>query len=113
MPQYIIYFHQQWVGEHPAEWYDARGLLARAVVEDMRAAGVLVIAGGLEQEIECAFSADDTSGDLIVTDAPISKGEVLGGLTIIDVPDDETAKHWAGRIAVACGWPQEVRRFKS
>jgi len=27
------------------------------------------------------------------------------------VADEETAKMWAGKIAEACGWPQEVRRF--
>jgi hypothetical protein len=31
---------------------------------------------------------------------------------VVDVPDDEAAKHWAGKIAEACGWPHEVRRFK-
>ena len=31
MPKYIIYFNQQWVGDHPAEWYQSRGPLARAV----------------------------------------------------------------------------------
>ena len=52
MPNYIIYFNQQWVGDHPAEWYEARGPLARKVVEEMRQAGVLVFAGGLVEEIE-------------------------------------------------------------
>ncbi|MEY3769840.1 MAG: hypothetical protein RL390_704, partial [Actinomycetota bacterium] len=54
MPQYIIYFNQQWVGDHPAEWYESRGPLARAVVAEMKAAGALVFAGGLVEEIELA-----------------------------------------------------------
>ena len=29
-----------------------------------------------------------------------------------DVPDEAAARLWAGKIAVACGWPQEVRRFR-
>jgi hypothetical protein len=33
-------------------------------------------------------------------------------MTIVDVADDEAAAMWAGRVAIACGWPQEVRRFK-
>jgi hypothetical protein len=28
------------------------------------------------------------------------------------VADEEAARLWAGKIAVACGWPQEVRRFR-
>ena len=113
MAEYLIYFNQQWVGDHTAEWFGTRGPLARAVVEEMKVEGVYVYAGGLEEEIEEAFSADATSGALVVTDGPyIESKEWLGGLTIVDVPDDETAKVWAGKVAVACGWPQEVRRFK-
>jgi hypothetical protein len=33
-------------------------------------------------------------------------------LAIVDVADEEAARLWAGKIAVACGWPQEVRRFQ-
>jgi hypothetical protein len=29
----------------------------------------------------------------------------------VDVADEEAARVWAGKIAVACGWPQEVRPF--
>jgi hypothetical protein len=32
MPQYMIYFNQQWVGDHPEEWFIPRGPLFRAVV---------------------------------------------------------------------------------
>ena len=32
--------------------------------------------------------------------------------TVVDVPDEEAARLWAGKIAVARGWPQEVRRFQ-
>ena len=113
MPQYLIFFNQQWVGDHTAEWFNSRGPLARAVVKDMQDAGVLVYAGGLVEELDEAFSADATSGALSITVGPYrSTDEYLGGMTIIDVADDDTAADWAGRIAQACGWPQEVRRFK-
>ena len=56
MAKYIIYFNQQWVGDHPAEWYELRGPLARAVVAEMDEAGVLVFAGGLVEGIEEALS---------------------------------------------------------
>ena len=113
MPQYLVYFNQQWVGDHPEEWYDARGPLARAVVADMRAAGVLVFAGGLEEEIDDAYALDPTSGSTVVTRGAVSPGaEYVGGMTLIEVADDDAALMWAGRIAEACGWPQEMRRFK-
>ena len=113
MAEYLIFFNQGWVGDHTAEWFGSRGPLARAVVEEMKAAGVYVFAGGLVEELDAAFSADATSGTLLFTDGPfIESKEYLGGLTVVDVPDDEAAKMWAGKVAEACGWPQEVRRFK-
>jgi hypothetical protein len=111
MPQYLIYFNQQWVGDHTEEWFMSRGPLARAVVDEMKAAGVHVFAGGVEEEISSAFTADATSGTLEITSGLYGNGsEYLGGLTVVDVADDEEAKMWAGRIAEACGWPQVVRR---
>jgi hypothetical protein len=112
MAHYLIFFNQQWVGDHTEEWFRSRGPLARAVVEEMKEAGVVVFAGGLVEEIETAFTADATSGTLSFTDGPYGQTEeYLGGMTIVDVADDEEARMWAGKVAVACGWPQEVRRF--
>ena len=113
MAEYLIYFNQQWVGDHTEEWFRGRGPLAAAVVEEMKAAGVYVFAGGLEEDPDRAFSADATSGTLVVTDGPfVETKELLGGFAVVDVADDEAAKVWAGKVAEACGWPQEVRRFK-
>lgn len=115
MTEYLIYFNQQWVGDHTEEWFRARGPLAMKVVDEMKAAGVLVFAGGLEEEgtpLFTAFSADATSGTLTFTDGPyVETTEVLGGLTVVEVEDEEAARMWAGKLAEACGWPQEVRRF--
>jgi hypothetical protein len=111
--EYLIFFNQQWVGDHSAEWFQSRGPLARAVLDEMQQAGVYVFAGGLVEEVEEAFSADATSGELLITDGPyVESKEYLGGLTVVDVPDRQTAEVWAGKIAQACGWPQEVREFK-
>ena len=111
MPAYLIYFNQQWVGDHPEEWYEERGRLAAAVVSEMKAAGVYVFAGGL-QEDGPVYSADPTSGAMLITDGPyVETKEFLGGFALVDVADDETAKMWAGKVAEACGWAHEVRRF--
>ena len=113
MAKYLIFFNQQWVGDHPEEWFISRGPLARAVTEEMKQAGVYVFAGGLVEELDQAFSADATSGELIITDGPYAETkEWLGGFALVDVPDVEEAKMWAGKVAVACGWPQEVREMK-
>jgi hypothetical protein len=110
MANYIIYFNQQWVGDHPDEWFDSRGPLARAVVGEMKEAGVLLFAGGLEEEIELAFGADDTGK---IAGPITTSGEFLGGMTIINVDTDEEAKIWGAKVGRACGWPQEIRKFKS
>ena len=113
MAEYLIYFNQQWVGDHSEEWFRGRGPLAMAVVNEIKAAGAYVFAGGLEEEDGPVFSADATSGTLTFTDGPfVETMEFLGGLTVVDGADEEAARMWAGKIAEACGWPREVRRFK-
>lgn len=112
MAAYLIFFNQQWVGDHTEEWFRSRGPLAMAVVEEIKAAGQLVFAGGVEEDRTAGFSADATSGALTFGSGPfVETNEYLGGLTIVDVPDEATARMWAGKIAEACGWPQEVRPF--
>ena len=108
--QYVIFFNQQWVGDHTGEWFETRGPLARAVVDEIKANGALVAAGGLIEDDARSAHAEATNGTIVVTEGPYAPDEQrVGGLTIVDVPDDATAQMWAGRIAEACGWPQEVR----
>ncbi|WP_285725885.1 hypothetical protein [Psychromicrobium xiongbiense] len=68
MTQYIIYFNQQWVGDHSEEWFASRGPLARAVVEELKNDGVYVFAGGLEEDINKAFSANARNGTLEIAE---------------------------------------------
>jgi hypothetical protein len=93
------------------EWFRTRGPLAQAVVAEMKAAGVYVFAGGLEEDGP-VYSADPTSGTMPITDGPyVETKEFLGGFALVDVADDEAATMWAAKVAQACGWPHEVRRF--
>ncbi|WP_156254220.1 YciI family protein [Pseudactinotalea terrae] len=116
MAEYVIYFNQQWVGEHTEEWFRGRVEPSKAVVEEMKQAGVYVFAGGLVEEGDPRFTVahavptgDDVNATL--TDGPYTEStEVLGGFAVVDVPDEETARLWAAKVAVGCGWPQEVRR---
>ncbi len=111
MADYLIYFNQQWVGDHSEEWFLSRVEPSVAVMHEMQEAGVYVFAGGLEEGAP-VYSADATSGEVVITDGPfVETTEFLGGFCVVRVPDDETAKMWAGKVAVGCGWPQEVRRI--
>ncbi|MFM7014256.1 MAG: hypothetical protein ACKOXT_04650 [Actinomycetota bacterium] len=109
MSRYLIYFNQQWVGEHSEEWFISRGPLANRVVDDMEEAGVLVFAGGLVEEIELAVGSDESGN---ITGPITTNGEFIGGMTIINVETEAEANLWGSKIAQACGWPQEIRRFK-
>ena len=110
MAEYLIYFNQQWVGDHTEEWFHSRVAPSTAVVEEMKEAGVYLFAGGL-QENGPVFAADPTSGEVLITDGPfIETKEFLGGFAGIGVADEEAAKYWAAKLAEGCGWPQEVRR---
>ena len=112
MPQYLIFFNQQWVPDYPEGDWPEIGRTSKAVVAEIKAAGELVFAGGLEETAALA-SADYVNGESIVSDGPyVETKEWLGGLTIVDVPDDDRARYWGGRIAVGCRWPQEVRKIK-
>ena len=111
MPEYLVYFNQQWVGDHSEEWFVSRVEPSMAVVEEMKAAGVYVFAGGLEEDgpVYAASPADDAA---VVTDGPyVETKEYVGGLWIIDVPDLDAALAWAKVAGAACGRPLEVRPF--
>src|SRR5690606_35379644 len=98
-------------GDHDAAWIRSRGPLAEAVVDEMKASGVYVYACGVEENLEDAFSADATSGELRFADGPYRRtAEYLGGFAVVRVADAQAARYWAGKLAEACGWPQEVRR---
>jgi hypothetical protein len=82
------------------------------VIEEMTAAGVFVFGDGGLDASTALCSVAPGSGSPVFTDGPFAETkEHLGGFVVADVPDDAQARYWAGRIAVAVGWPQEVHRF--
>jgi len=112
MALYLIAFNDEWAPDLTLEELRERGASGNALCEEMTAAGVFVFsAGGLDAStVVC--SVDPGSGPPVFTDGPFAETkEHLGGFTVVDVPDDAQARYWAGRIAVAVGWPQEVHRF--
>lgn len=111
MPEYLIAFNNEWVPDHTVEELREKAKVTRVLIEEMKAAGVLIFTGGLDVDAP-AFSVDASSGTPLFTDGPfIESKEHLGGFAVVDVADEEAARLWAGKIAVACGWPQEVRPF--
>ena len=111
MPEYLIAFNAEWVPDHTDEELREKSKALRPLVAEMKAAGVLIFTGGLDDGP--VVSVDASSGAPLFTDGPfIETKEHIGGFAVVDVADEEAARLWAGRIAVACGWPQELRRFQ-
>jgi len=112
MTQYLIAFNDEWVPDLTAEEVRDRGRSGRALIEEMKVAGVFSFSDGGLGESTVVCNVDPSSGSPVFTDGPfVETKEHLGGFAVVDVPDDAEARYWAGRIAVAVGWPQEVHRF--
>ena len=114
MPKYLIAFNDEWVPLHTREQLVAIGEASRAVIDDMQGAGVFLYADGGIDASTAIFSVVSKDGTAVFTDGPfVETKEHLGGFTVIEAADDEAARYWAGRLAVALDWPQEVHRFPS
>jgi hypothetical protein len=112
MTEYLIVFNDEWVPEHTEEQLREKSKALKPLLAEMKDAGVFVFTGGLDTTAP-VFSVDASSGSPLVTDGPFAESkEHIGGFAIVDVPDEKAALLWAGKIAVACGWPQEVHRFQ-
>jgi hypothetical protein len=114
MPKYLIAFNDEWVPDHTPEEIRRKSDASQVVTEDMKAAGVFVFGdGGIDASTAVCNVVSD-NGRPVFTDGPYAETkEHLGGFAVVDVPDDAAARHWAGRLAVALDWPQEVHRFPS
>jgi hypothetical protein len=109
---YLIMFNDEWTPDLTMDTLGERGRAGRAVIEEMTDAGVFVFSDGGLDASTAIFSVDPSTGEPVFTDGPfVESKEHLGGFCVIDVDDDEQARYWAGRVAVAVGWPQEVHRF--
>ena len=112
MAEYLIAFNDEWVPDFTAEEIREKGTAGNAVTEEMKAAGVFLFGnGGIDAStVVCSVEASD--GEPVFTDGPyVETKEHLGGFCVVEVLDDDAARYWAGRIAVALDWPQEVHRF--
>lgn len=84
------------------------GRRARAVIDEARAAGVYVFAGGIDESVPPV---------LISADGSVSGGgypwapSLDGGFAVLELPTRDDAVAWAARIATACRCSQELRVF--
>lgn len=83
------------------------GAAANAVVEEAKAAGVYVFAGGIDQGVDPVL----VSADGAVSDTIHPGSRVTGGFTVLELPTRDDAVEWARRFAVACRCAQELREI--
>lgn len=107
MTKYLISFPSGVMQVADGEW-DQVVDESHRVIRDMKAAGVYVFGGGINEDVApVAVAADGTvSGPNYPAFAAFD-----GGHTVIEAPTRDEAIEWARRVAVACRCPQELREF--
>ena len=107
MAKYLISFPSAAMVVPDGEW-EAVGRAAHAVVEEAKAAGVYVFAGGIDEAVPPALvSADGAVAEGGYPWAP----PLNGGFTVLELPSRAEAVAWATRLAQACRCAQELRVF--
>jgi hypothetical protein len=108
MKQYLLSIYQP-DGTPPREVLEP---IMRDLVEwnnELRAAGAWVFTGGLHPA-STATVLRVRDGDVLTTDGPFTEGkEHLGGFTVVEVPDLDSALEWGRKLARITTLPVEVR----
>jgi len=90
----------------PGDALEGVGRDANAVIDEAKAAGVYVFAGGIDEGVPVT---------LVAADGAVAQGgypwapPLNGGFTVLELPSREDAVAWAARIAKACRCDQELR----
>lgn len=87
---------------------EAVGRDAHAVIDQAKAAGVYVFAGGIDEAVPAVLVSAD--GTVVEGGYPWAPA-LNGGFAVLEVPSREEAVRWAARIAEACRCSQELRVF--
>jgi hypothetical protein len=112
MPQYLIsVWHDEDYGDPDFTAPELQEQVAKvgAFNEELQSAGAWVFGAGL-RSASSATVVRSTNGDISMTDGPYAESkEQMGGFWMIEAADLDAALDWAGKAAVACGGPVEVR----
>ncbi|WP_269713963.1 YciI family protein [Caulobacter sp. NIBR2454] len=106
MTKYLISFPSEAMVVSPEE-LPVVGAAAHAVVEEAKAAGVYVFAGGIHEGVDPVL----VSGDGEVSTEIYPGSRLKGGFTVLELPTREDAVEWARKMAAACRCSQELREF--
>jgi hypothetical protein len=113
MKQYLLAVHMV-EGEPTPSEEEMQGAYKRVDVfnTELQEKGAWVFAGGLHPPA-IATVVRVRDDEILTIDGPFAETkEHLAGFWIIQAPDLDAALEWAGKGAVACGGPVEVRPFQ-
>jgi len=108
MTNYLISFPSAAMNV-PDDQLQEVGRAAAAVIDEAKAAGVFVFAGGINEALRPA---------LVSSDGKLAQGGYAwapaldGGFTVLALPSYDDAVAWAARLAKACRCDQELRAFQ-
>lgn len=113
MQQYLLNVYEPDEDPPPPEFLEPIMRNLDALNAEMKAAGVWVFSGGLHRP-SASTVVRVKDGDVLMTDGPYAEGkEHIGGFTIINAPDLDSALEWGRKLAQAIGLlPIEVRPFR-
>lgn len=107
MTRYFISFPDGAMDHIPEDDMGQVGRDAHAVMTAAKAAGAWVTGGGILGHDGRVVGTDGSIADIPYA----AVGSHLGGFSIVRVGSLDDALGWAGRFAVACRCPQEVREL--
>lgn len=108
MQKYLLSIYQP-EGERPPTDLDAIMRELDGLNREMKEAGVWVFAAGLKPP-RTATVLRSYEGEVTTTDGPFAESkEQIGGFTVIQTPDHDTAMEWAARLAQVVTLPIEIR----
>ncbi len=111
MTQYLLSVYQPEGTPPPPEVLEKIMQNVGAVRDEMKTAGAWVFSGGLHAP-STATVLQLQGGEMLTTDGPFAEGkEYLGGFTIVNAPDLDSALEWGRKLAQVLPLPIEVRPF--
>ena len=109
MQQYLLSIYQPDGDPPPAKVLEPIMADMALLAEDMKAAGAWVFNGGLHPS-STATVVQLKDGDVLTTDGPYLEGkEHIGGFTVIQAADLDSALEWGRKLARVLTIPIEVR----
>ncbi|WP_180541814.1 YciI family protein [Nevskia soli] len=111
MPQYLVasYFPDNY---NPSTEDEAMVRAIDELNEEMIAAGVRLLVGGLAPPSQAKSLRSQPDGGVLITDGPFMEAkEHVGGFCILEAADMDEALAWARKGVIACRARSEVREI--